>query len=76
MALTGGPVFTFSPAISFMVDCKTQAEVDELWEKLSAGGETQQCRWPQDRYGVSWQIVPTAWARCCRTRIPRRRNEL
>ncbi|MCL5282072.1 MAG: VOC family protein [Planctomycetes bacterium] len=60
MALNGGPVFRFSPAISFMVDCKTQAEVDQLWEKLSAGGEVQQCGWLQDRFGVSWQIVPTA----------------
>ncbi len=59
MALNGGPVFTFSPAISFMVDCKTQEEVDELWEKLSEGGAVQQCGWLQDRYGVSWQIVPT-----------------
>ena len=59
MALNGGPAFTFSPAISFMVDCKTQEEVDELWEKLSAGGETNQCGWLKDRYGVSWQIVPT-----------------
>jgi len=52
-------VFTFSPAISFMVDCKTQEEVDEFWERLSEGGEIQQCGWLQDRYGVSWQIVPT-----------------
>ena len=59
LALNGGPVFTFSPAISFMVDCRTQEEVDTLWEKLSAGGQTQQCGWLQDRYGVSWQIVPT-----------------
>lgn len=59
MALNGGPVFQFSPAISFMVPCKTQDEVDELWEKLSKGGETQQCGWLKDQYGVSWQIVPT-----------------
>lgn len=58
LALNGGPVFTFSPAISLIVNCETQEEVDELWEKLSAGGETQQCGWLQDRYGVSWQIVP------------------
>jgi len=59
MALNGGPVFQFSPAISFMVSCRTQDEVDELWEKLSKGGETQQCGWLKDQYGVSWQIVPT-----------------
>ncbi len=59
MALNGGPVFQFSPAISFMVPCKTQEEVDELWKKLSQGGETQQCGWLKDKYGVSWQIVPT-----------------
>jgi predicted 3-demethylubiquinone-9 3-methyltransferase (glyoxalase superfamily) len=59
LALNGGPVFTFSPAISFMVNCRTQEEVDELWEKLSAGGEIQPCGWLQDRYGMSWQIVPT-----------------
>jgi len=59
LALNGGPVFTFSPAISFIVNCKTQKEVDELWEKLSDGGTTNQCGWLQDKYGVSWQIVPT-----------------
>jgi predicted 3-demethylubiquinone-9 3-methyltransferase (glyoxalase superfamily) len=58
-ALNGGPRFTFSPAISLVVNCKTQAEVDELWERLSEGGETQQCGWLTDKYGVSWQIVPT-----------------
>jgi predicted 3-demethylubiquinone-9 3-methyltransferase (glyoxalase superfamily) len=57
-ALNGGPVFSFSPAISFMVDCKTQEEVDVLWEKLSDGGAIEQCGWLRDRYGVSWQIVP------------------
>jgi len=60
VALNGGPVFTFSPAISLVVNCRTQDEVDEFWEKLSEGGAIQQCGWLQDRYGVSWQIVPTA----------------
>jgi len=59
VALNGGPVFTFSPAISFVVDCQTQEEVDRLWDKLSAGGEQQQCGWLRDKYGVTWQIVPT-----------------
>jgi len=60
MALNGGPMFNFSQAVSFVVNCKTQKEVDELWEKLSAeGGETQQCGWLKDKYGVPWQIVPT-----------------
>jgi predicted 3-demethylubiquinone-9 3-methyltransferase (glyoxalase superfamily) len=58
MALNGGPIFKFSPAISFLVDCKTQEEVDELWEKLSEGGEKEQCGWLKDKFGVSWQIVP------------------
>ena len=53
------PQFTFSPAISFFVNCKMQAEVDELWEKLSEGGMKNRCGWLQDKYGVSWQIVPT-----------------
>ena len=59
MALNGGPVFTFSPAISFFVDCETQEKVDLLWEKLSEGGEQQQCGWLRDRFGVTWQIVPS-----------------
>jgi predicted 3-demethylubiquinone-9 3-methyltransferase (glyoxalase superfamily) len=59
VALNGGPQFTFSPAISFFVNCGTQQEVDELWEKLTAGGEEVACGWLKDRYGVSWQIVPT-----------------
>ena len=58
MALNGGPVFNFSPAISFFVDCETQEEVDDLWEKLSEGGEKEQCGWLIDKFGVSWQIVP------------------
>jgi predicted 3-demethylubiquinone-9 3-methyltransferase (glyoxalase superfamily) len=60
MALNGGPHYTFSPAISFFVNCETQAEVDELWEKLSAGGEKLRCAWLKDKFGVSWQIVPRA----------------
>jgi len=59
IALNGGPVFTFTEAISFLVNCETQAEVDELWEKLSAGGNEAPCGWLKDKYGVSWQIVPT-----------------
>lgn len=59
MALNAGPEFTFSPAISFYVNCETQAEVDELWNKLTAGGEEQPCGWLVDKFGVSWQIVPT-----------------
>jgi predicted 3-demethylubiquinone-9 3-methyltransferase (glyoxalase superfamily) len=59
MALNGGPMFTFSPAISLMVNCDTQEEVDDLWEKLSEGGEPGPCGWLKDKYGVSWQIVPT-----------------
>ena len=59
IALNGGPHFTFSPAISFFVNCETQQEVDDLWEKLSKGGEKQQCGWLRDKYGVSWQIIPT-----------------
>jgi predicted 3-demethylubiquinone-9 3-methyltransferase (glyoxalase superfamily) len=59
IALNGGPMFTFSPAISFFVKCETQEEVDELWTKLSAGGETQRCGWLKDKFGLSWQIVPT-----------------
>ncbi len=57
-ALNGGPMFKFSPAISFVVHCETQAEVDEYWEKLSAGGKENQCAWLEDKFGVSWQIVP------------------
>ena len=60
VALNGGPVFTFTPAISFYVSCRTQEEVDHFWEKLTAGGEEEQCGWLKDRYGLSWQIVPTA----------------
>lgn len=57
-ALNGGPDFKFTEAISFYVDCQTQEEVDELWQKLSEGGEEGPCGWLKDKYGLSWQIVP------------------
>jgi predicted 3-demethylubiquinone-9 3-methyltransferase (glyoxalase superfamily) len=59
IALNGGPHFKFTEAISFVVNCETQQEVDEFWAKLSAGGQESQCGWLKDRYGLSWQIVPT-----------------
>jgi predicted 3-demethylubiquinone-9 3-methyltransferase (glyoxalase superfamily) len=58
-ALNGGPVFQFTPAISFFVNCGTQAEVDYYWDRLSEGGKVEQCGWLKDKFGVSWQIVPT-----------------
>jgi predicted 3-demethylubiquinone-9 3-methyltransferase (glyoxalase superfamily) len=58
MALNGGPLFQFTEAISFLVNCETQEDVDELWEKLSAGGTEGQCGWLKDKYGLSWQVVP------------------
>ncbi len=60
LALNGGPVFSFTPAVSFMVSCKDQAEIDHFWNALSEGGEPGQCGWLTDKYGVSWQIVPDA----------------
>jgi predicted 3-demethylubiquinone-9 3-methyltransferase (glyoxalase superfamily) len=60
VALNGGPQFTFTPAISLFVNCETQQEVDDLWDKLSEGGEKGRCGWLKDKYGLSWQIVPSA----------------
>ena len=59
MALNGGPLYKFTEAISFYVNCETQEEVDELWEKLSASGEPGRCGWLKDKFGLSWQIIPT-----------------
>lgn len=59
LALNGGPEFTFNEAISLSIDCRSQAEVDDLWEKLSAGGSSGQCGWLKDKYGLSWQVVPS-----------------
>jgi predicted 3-demethylubiquinone-9 3-methyltransferase (glyoxalase superfamily) len=59
VALNGGPHFKFTEAVSFVVNCDTQEEIDEFWEKLSDGGEKSQCGWLKDKYGLSWQVVPT-----------------
>jgi predicted 3-demethylubiquinone-9 3-methyltransferase (glyoxalase superfamily) len=59
VALNGGPEYKFSPAISFSIDCKTQQEVDHFWNRLSEGGETSQCGWLTDKFGITWQVVPS-----------------
>ena len=74
VALNGGPHFKFTEAISFVVSCQTQAEVDKFWKKLSAGGKEVQCGWLKDKYGVSWQIVPTVLGELLATRIARNRD--
>lgn len=63
MGLNGGPHFKFSEAISFVVNCETQGEIDHYWESLSAGGKKDRCGWLKDKFGVSWQIVPAALAK-------------
>lgn len=63
IALNGGPHFKFTEAISFTIDCKTQAEVDEYWNRLSAGGEAGPCGWLKDKFGLSWQVVPAVLAK-------------
>jgi predicted 3-demethylubiquinone-9 3-methyltransferase (glyoxalase superfamily) len=70
IALNGGSHFKFTEAISFFVSCKTQEEVDELWEKLSEGGEKGRCGWLKDKYGLSWQIVPTVLGEMLRDEDP------
>ncbi len=59
VALNGGPEYAFTPAVSFSIDCKTQQEVDTFWDRLSEGGRPSQCGWPQDKFGLSWQAVPS-----------------
>jgi len=75
-ALNGGPHFSFTPAISLFVSCETQQEVDELWEKLSAGGAPQQCGWLQDKYGLSWQIIPTILGKLLQDKDPAKANRV
>ena len=70
VGLNGGPHFKFTEAVSFVVNCETQAEVDEFWEKLSAGGQKSRCGWLKDKYGLSWQIVPTVLPRLAMDKDP------
>jgi predicted 3-demethylubiquinone-9 3-methyltransferase (glyoxalase superfamily) len=72
VALNGGPVFKFTEAISFVVNCETQEEVDRFWDRLSAGGQQVQCGWLKDRFGVSWQIVPTVLPEMLQDKDPER----
>jgi len=72
IALNGGPQFKFTEAISLLVNCETQREVDELWSKLTAGGQESQCGWLKDKYGLSWQIVPAALFRLLQDRDPQK----
>jgi predicted 3-demethylubiquinone-9 3-methyltransferase (glyoxalase superfamily) len=71
-ALNGGPQYTFSPAISLFVKCETQQEVDALWDQLSAGGQKLRCGWVTDKFGLTWQIVPTALGRLLRDKNARK----
>jgi predicted 3-demethylubiquinone-9 3-methyltransferase (glyoxalase superfamily) len=75
-ALNGGPQYSFTPAISFFVNCETQEEVDELWEKLSAGGRKDRCGWLQDKYGLSWQIIPSALGKMLGDKNPKKANSV
>jgi predicted 3-demethylubiquinone-9 3-methyltransferase (glyoxalase superfamily) len=70
IALNGGPHFKFTEAMSLFVKCESQEEVDELWNRLSTGGSTQQCGWLKDKYGLSWQIVPTVLGELLQDRDP------
>jgi len=70
LALNGGPVFTFSPAISLLVNCEMQEEVDDLWDTLSEGGEKEPCGWLKDKYGLSWQVIPTVLGKLLQDKDP------
>ena len=76
IALNGGPVFKFTEAISLLVDCETQQEVDELWRKLSAGGQEGDCGWLKDKFGLSWQIVPKVLFRLMHDKDAKKSNRV
>ena len=76
VALNGGPEFKFTEAISLHVNCETQEEVDKFWEKLSAGGEEGPCGWLKDKYGLSWQVVPTALGEMLQDKDPEKANRV
>ncbi len=76
MALNGGPLFPFTEAVSLVVNCKTQKEVDDLWRKLSRGGKPQQCGWIKDKYGMPWQIVPTILGDLMRSKNAKKTNSV
>ncbi len=76
LALNGGPMFTFSEAISFFVSCDTQAEIDRFWEELTAGGEPGQCGWLKDKFGVSWQIAPRVLGEMLQDKDPAKANRV
>jgi predicted 3-demethylubiquinone-9 3-methyltransferase (glyoxalase superfamily) len=72
LVLNGGPQFSFTPAISLFVNCETQPEVDDLWEKLSAGGEKGRCGWLKDKFGLSWQVIPSILGKLMRDKDPQK----
>ena len=75
-ALNGGPKYKFTPAISFFVNCETQPEGDELWDKLSAGGHKDKCGWLTDKFGLSWQIIPSALGKMLGDKDPKKANNV
>src|ERR1700674_4229103 len=76
VALNRGPKFKFTEAISFVINCKTQEEVDNFWDKLSEGGEIQGCGWVKDKYGLSWQVVPTILPELIQSKDPAKSNRV
>ena len=76
MALNGGPRFKFTEAVSFVVNCETQAEIDEMWARLSEGGEESQCGWLKDKFGLSWQVVPPILSKLMQDKDPQKSNRV